>query len=107
MSEEKPIPGFPGYTITRSGTIRNAAGKKMSPRKDNDGYLRVDLRINGDRVTRFVHTLVEKAFGVGGAKEVDHKDGDRTNNNASNLETVSRKENMKRMGERQRKKNGK
>ena len=103
MSDSKPIPGFPGYTISRSGTVRNSAGKKLSPRKDVDGYDRVDLRLDGKRFTRFVHTLVEKAFG-GSGKEVDHKDGNRTNNHASNLETVSHKENMKRMGKRQGKK---
>ena len=103
MSEERSIPGFPGYTITRSGTVRNSAGKKLSPRKDVDGYQRVDLRLGGKRFTRFVHTLVEKAFGAGDGKEVDHKDGNRANNNASNLETVSRKENMNRMNKRNKK----
>lgn len=103
MSEQRPIPGFPGYTVTKGGVVRNADGKKLSPRRDHDGYMRVDLRVKGNRVTRFVHTLVEKAFG-GSAKEVDHKNGDRTDNRASNLETVSRKENMKRMGKRNGKK---
>ena len=103
MSEERPIPGFPGYTITRSGTVRNAEGKKLSPRKDVDGYSRVDIRLKGQRITRFVHTLVEKTFG-GSGSEVDHKNGDRSDNRASNLETVSRKENMKRMSERNKKK---
>lgn len=103
MSEQRPIPGFPGYTVTKGGVIRGPKGNKLSPRKDVDGYLRVDLRLKGKRFTKFVHSLVEKAFG-GSAKEVDHKDGNRTNNNASNLETVSRKENMKRMGKRNGKK---
>lgn len=103
MSEQKPIPGFPGYTATRSGVIRGPEGNKLSPRKDVDGYERVDLRVKGKRFTRFVHSLVERAFG-GSGSEVDHKDGNRTNNKASNLETVSRKENMKRMGNRNGKK---
>lgn len=102
---KKPIPGFPGYSVTANGDVYGPEGK-LSPRKDPDGYERVDVRLDGKRFTRFVHTLVEKAFG-GNGKEVDHKDGNRTNNKASNLETVSRKENMKRMGARQRKKNGK
>jgi len=99
----KPIPGFPGYKITQSGSITGPDGGTLSPRKDKDGYQRVDLRRDGIRFTRFVHTLVEKTFG-GSGKEVDHKDGNRSNNKKSNLETVSRKENMKRMGERQKKK---
>lgn len=103
MSHGKPIPGFPGYTVTSSGQVYGPDGNKLSPRKDSDGYERVDLRLDGKRFTRFVHTLVEKAFG-GSGKEVDHKDGDRTNNTASNLETVSRQENMRRMAKRNGKK---
>lgn len=99
----KPIPGFPGYKVNSSGTVKGPDGNTLSPRKDKDGYERVDLRLDGKRFTKFVHTLVEKAFG-GSGKEVDHKNGDRTDNRASNLETVSRKENMKRMGKRQKKK---
>ena len=95
MSEAKPIPGFPGYTVTRSGTVSGPNGK-LSPRKDVDGYQRVDLRLDKKRFTRFVHSLVERTFG-GSGKEVDHKDGNRANNKASNLETVSHKENMDRM----------
>lgn len=103
MSNVKPIPGFPGYKVSSTGTVYGPDGNTLSPRKDSDGYERVDLRLDGKRFTRFVHTLVEKAFG-GSGKEVDHKDGDRTNNTASNLETVSRQENMKRMAKRNGKK---
>ena len=104
MSKTKPVPGFPGYKVSSSGTVYGPDGNKLSPRKDSDGYERVDLRLDGKRFTRFVHTLVEGAFG-GSAKEVDHKNGDRTDNSADNLETVSRKENMKRMAARNGKNN--
>lgn len=99
MSNAKPIPGFPGYTVNNQGTCYGPDGNTLSPREDRDGYKRVDLRLNGKRITRFVHTLVEKTFGGNDAKEVDHKDGNRSNDNASNLETVSHDENMKRMAE--------
>jgi len=98
----KPIPGFPGYEASASGDIFGPEGR-LSPRKDADGYERVDVRVDGVRYTRFVHTLVEKAFG-GHGKEVDHGDGDRTNNNAENLQSVSHNENMKRMAARNGKK---
>lgn len=103
MAEKKAIPGFPGYKVSSNGTVYGPDGNKLSPRKDDDGYERVDLRLDGKRFTRFVHTLVESAFG-GHAKEVDHKDGNRTNNTASNLETVDHDENMKRMAARNGKK---
>lgn len=45
-----------------------------------------------------VHRLVAKAFCENpyGYKEVDHIDGDKNNNNAENLEWVTRSENIKR-----------
>jgi hypothetical protein len=95
---KKDIPGFPGYSVTSGGDVFGPEGQ-LSPRPDNDGYLRVDLRKNGQRVTRFVHSLVALAF-HGSATEVDHKDGDRTNDTAKNLEPVSHDENMKRMAAR-------
>jgi hypothetical protein len=98
MSEVKSIPGFPGYTVSDQGVVRGPNGETLSPRTDKDGYMRVDLRLNGKRYTRFVHTLVSLAF-HGSAKEVDHKDGNRTKDTASNLEPVSHQENMKRMAE--------
>ena len=99
----KAIPGFPGYTISTEGTIKNSDGEIVKDRRDKDGYRRVDLYNNGKRYTRFVHSLVNDTYG-NGKDEVDHKDNDRTNNSVKNLEGVSHKENMKRMGERNGKK---
>ncbi len=91
----KPVKGFPGYTITKDGTIsRN--GNKINPRKDDDGYMIVDLWKNGKRSTKFVHRLVAENFSGGAGEETDHKDKDRTNNSADNLEGTSHKENLKR-----------
>ena len=95
---KKPVPGFPGYSVTSDGDVYGPEGK-LSPRKDADGYLRVDMRLDGKRFTRFVHSIVSLAF-HGSAKEVDHKDGDRTHDTAANLEPVSHEENMKRMAAR-------
>lgn len=90
----KKIPGFLGYSISENGTVmRN--GKTVKPRKDDDGYNRVDLYKNGERSTKFVHSLVNKVHN-GGNGEVDHNDKNRANNKASNLESVSHTENMRR-----------
>ena len=96
------IPGFPGYT-KKNGSVYGPNGKKLSPRKDKDGYLRVDLRKGGKRYTRFMHTIMNGLKHKSKA-ETDHKNGDRTDNRPSNLETVNHGENMKRMGARQKKK---
>jgi len=95
----KSIPGFPDYTISKDGVVKNKEGAVVNSRKDGDGYQRVDLYLDGKRFTKFVHSLVNECYGNGGS-EVDHKDNDRSNNKASNLEGVSRKENMKRLGKR-------
>jgi len=100
----KPIPGFPGYKVSENGTVLGPDGNKLSPRKDDDGYERVDLRLKGKRFTRFVHTLVASAFNGSKVKEVDHKNNKRSDNHVKNLEPVSHKENMKRLGERKKKK---
>lgn len=90
-----PIKGYPGYTIDKNGTVKRN-GNKINPRKDDDGYLRVDLWKNGSRSTKFVHRLVADHFSGGAGEETDHKNKDRTDNSASNLEGTSHKENLKR-----------
>ena len=101
----KKIPGFPDYTINKSGTVKNSSGAVVKSRDDSDGYKRVDLRLKGKRFTKFIHSLVNRTFN-GTSGEVDHKDNDRTNNSVGNLEKVSHKENMKRLSKRHKKKNG-
>ena len=96
MSRFKSIPGFKGYKASSNGTITGPNGK-LSPRKDKDGYPRVDVRKDGERKTRFVHTLVNSAHNGGGStnSEVDHKNRSRTDNRASNLKSTTRKSNLK------------
>ena len=57
------------------------------------GYLQVYL--SGIRIPQLVHRLVAEAFIPNplGLRDVDHIDGDRTNNNLTNLRWVSHKEN--------------
>ena len=57
------------------------------------GYLQVHL--SGIHIPQLVHRLVAEAFIPNplGLRDVDHIDGDRTNNNLTNLRWVSHKEN--------------
>jgi len=59
------------------------------------GYPRYDLSINGKRCVKAGHRLVAEAFlpRIAGKDFVNHKDGDKTNNNLANLEWCTCQEN--------------
>lgn len=66
------------------GRTHSRKGRVLVPRKNNRGYFRVSL--DGKNV--FIHRLVAKYF-VANPNDypvVNHKDEDKTNNNADNLE---------------------
>ena len=70
-------------------------GKVLSPFLAANGYPTVAPKFGENRRKMLVHRLVAKAFVPGHFPDatVNHKDGDKTNNVASNLEWISRAEN--------------
>ena len=90
------------YNVTQEGLIISAkTGKPMKfffskGRKREDKYLRVGLTKNKKQRKFFVHRIVAECFvdNPDGKKFVNHKDGDKTNNNCNNLEWVSQSENQ-------------
>lgn len=85
----------PKYEISNKGNIRNNITKKLlSPFKQNRGYLQICLSTEFGYWRPTIHRLVAYYFLGPSDKEVNHKDLNKTNNNMSNLEYVSRKENM-------------
>lgn len=60
------------------------------------GYMTVNLCKNGKSNTKRVHKLVANAFLGESDLQVDHIDGNKQNNNLSNLEYVTPKENTNR-----------
>lgn len=101
MADERwaDIPGVSGYRVSSSGRImsQKRGGKLMCPVKDRVGYLRVGLRFSGKQVGHAIHRLVAKAFlplQPTPRHEINHKDGDKTNNCADNLEWVTRSQNI-------------
>lgn len=99
MSEERwlPIEGFDRYECSSLGRIRSlVTGKilRLTPKKDN-GYVPVGLWSDEGGRTMRVHSLIARAFipNPEGKPQVNHKDGDRANNAADNLEWVTAKEN--------------
>lgn len=81
------------YEASDSGLIRNAkTGRQVKQYVGKDGYLRTQIAGK----TRLVHRLIALAFVAAdpGKDFVNHKDGDKRNNRADNLEWVTRSENM-------------
>lgn len=87
------------YIVGNKGTIMwDALGKKrkLNPTKDAGRYLCLSLRINGQYFATRVHRLVARTFieNVNNYPQVNHKDGDKSNNNVENLEWCTSKENI-------------
>ena len=88
-----------GYYVSDLGRVRGPRGM-MSPCSDSDGYKQVRMGIGptGKFFTKTVHALVCNAF-IGPCPdglEIDHVDGDKTNNRLANLERVTHSENLRR-----------
>lgn len=80
------------YQVSACGQVRNAdTGLVLRPQRCSNGYRIVNL---GRGSRHLVHRLVAVAF-VGGdpALQVNHKNGDRSDNRAENLEWLSCSEN--------------
>lgn len=100
---ERPIPGFPGYTITNDGRVfstrpwrGNTGPRELRGGIGQKGYRLVVLCDGAHRRTREVHTLVAEAFHGPRPLGMDvcHGDGDKLNNAASNLRYASRGDNL-------------
>ena len=89
----KKIKDFEDYEVSDKGEIRNSEGLILSHRLSRDGYLRVNLKSKGKYKTVEIHRVVAQAFlGAIYKKQVHHKNGDRTDNNVTNLKIVTKKE---------------
>ena len=86
------------HEVSNLGRIRHALTKNLLKlRENNAGYLRFAVSHKGKSVKVCVHEQVALAF-VDGWREglqVNHKDGNKQNNRAWNLEWVSASENMR------------
>lgn len=100
----KSIHGYEGlYEIGTNGHIKYLTkdGSKHNMSINNNGkkgYLIVQLRKNGQRSSELVHRLVMENFHPlenMNDLQVNHIDGNNKNNDISNLEWVTAKENMK------------
>lgn len=101
--DKAEIPGFEGrYYITRSGKVLSAPNShhkttiELKPQEGRtgraDGYLRINLRDaeGNDNKWRLIHKMVAEAFveRPDGCNDVEHKNGNKLDNRAENLQWV-------------------
>ena len=108
----RPIKGFEGrYEVSSLGRVKSLSRAKHIPNgevrlstekilklgKNPCGYCLAFLYKNNKRKAAQVHRLVANAFidNPNGLRQVNHIDGDKTNNAVSNLEWCSCKDNIR------------
>jgi len=94
--EWKPVVGYEGvYSISSNGSVRRDSSGRILSKMLRKGYFYVNLCSRGISQKKDVHQLVGEAFlslrPVG--MQINHRDGCKTNNEASNLEWVTPSEN--------------
>ena len=105
--EWRTIKGYEGlYEVSNDGRIRRLRFingshnfekiKECKQTLNTYGYMTVNLCKNGKAITKRVHKLVANAFIGESDLQIDHIDGNKLNNNVSNLEYVTPKENTNR-----------
>lgn len=93
----RPIPGYPGYSVSRDGRVKGKQGRWLNPAMNKDKHRQINIYRNGRRCTLSVHRAVLLAW-VGPCPvgmESYHKDGDALNNHADNLKWVPHSDNMR------------
>lgn len=96
--KEVQIENYGTLMVSQDGEVYSLKAKKtLSVRIKQDGYLYVRIRLKDhSEKCLFIHRLVALAFipNPRNKPEVNHKDFDKTNNCDSNLEWVTRLENI-------------
>ena len=87
------------YFVDENGNVYNKRGKILKQHLSNSGYKCVSIKIKGKQAGRFIHRALAFAFieQVEGKNYVNHKDGNKQNNELSNLEWCSFSENIQHM----------
>lgn len=110
MEEWRIIEDYPNYMVSNMGRVKSLERnvvkgrgglckieeKILKSRKDKYGYLKVDLYKEGKQKTHTIHRLVATAFidNPNNLSQINHRDEDKTNNCADNLEFCTAKYNI-------------
>lgn len=100
MAEWRTISGFSNYEISNTGLVRNKITKYiLKGRLSKSGYYQVSIKNDETNrfINKYIHRLVATTFidNPENKKEVNHIDGNKTNNQLENLEWVTSSENQK------------
>jgi hypothetical protein len=95
----KPIDGYEDrYSVTPDGKVWSILKRKfLSCKPRFDGYIPVSLHDGNGFKMKLTHVLVADAFlppRPSSKHEVNHKDGNKSNNAVGNLEWMTRAENL-------------
>lgn len=98
----KDVKGFEGlYKVSSEGEVYSVRQKKIMKARPAGGkkgkaeYLNLTLRKDGKGYSKYIHILLAEAFlGLTDRMVVDHIDGNKLNNDLSNLQVVTQKQNI-------------
>ena len=86
------------YQVSNFGNVRTVKNgeAEMSQQENRNGYMTVHLRNKGVERRAMVHRLVAEAFipNPDELRDVNHKNGDKSDNRLENIEWVSHSDNM-------------
>ena len=96
--EKRPvnIEGWGMYQVDTDGNVYSKSDKIMKYSINHNGYCILNFSSKGKSKGFAIHTIVAKTFLSNNDKnknQVNHKDGNKQNNNVDNLEWVTAKEN--------------
>jgi len=86
------------YSINKDGLVKNINTEKILKPYLANGYLKVDLYFDTKRSKMYIHTLLGIAFKLDSyfaGAVINHKDGNRLNNDLDNIEWCTYSQNSK------------